>query len=91
MNTKFKSDRLNDPVIKYAGKNVVWLCQSQTAADAMAFLKKQNIADEIVYIYIVDDDERLVGVLPLRKLLNSDSKTRLSDIKKTSYNSQKQH
>jgi len=80
VNTKFKSDRLNDPVIKYAGKNVVWLCQSQTAADAMAFLKKQNIADEIVYIYIVDDDERLVGVLPLRKLLNSDSKTRLSDI-----------
>jgi magnesium transporter len=80
MNTKFKSDRLNDPVMKYAGKNITWLCQSQTVADALAFLKNQNIADEIVYIYIVDEEEHLVGVLPLRRLLNSSSKAKLSSI-----------
>ena len=80
MSTKFKSDRLNDPVMKYAGRNVAWLHQSQTVADAMAFLKNQNIADEIVYIYVVDEDERLVGVLPLRKLLNSSYETKLSSI-----------
>lgn len=80
MNTKFKSDRLNDPVMKYAGKNVVGLCQSQTVEDALSYLKKQNIADEIVYIYIVNEDERLVGVLPLRRLLNSSSKTKLLSI-----------
>jgi len=80
MNTKIKSDRLNDPVIKYAGKNIIKLSQNQTAGDALVFLKNQNITDEIVYIYIVDENESLVGVLPLRRLLNSEHHKKLSSI-----------
>ncbi|MCE5339563.1 MAG: magnesium transporter [Planctomycetaceae bacterium] len=80
MSAKIRTDRLNDPVIKYAGKNVIALPQDNTVAQAMSFLRNQNITDEIVYIYIVDDEQTLVGVLPLRKLLNSDNKDKLSDV-----------
>jgi hypothetical protein len=48
VSTKIKSDRLNDPAIKYAGKNITSLLQNQTVEDALAFLRNQNIADEIV-------------------------------------------
>jgi magnesium transporter len=77
---KIRTDRLNDPVIKYAGKNVVALPQNDTVAQALTFLRNQNITDEIVYIYIVDEDQSLVGVLPLRRLLNSEHKKKLADI-----------
>jgi magnesium transporter len=80
VSAKIRTDRLNDPVIKYAGKNVIALPQDNTVAQAMSFLRNQNITDEIVYIYIVDDEQTLVGVLPLRKLLNSDNKDKLSDV-----------
>jgi magnesium transporter len=78
--TKIRSDRLNDPVIKYAGKNIAALSQDKTVADAIVFLRNQNIADEIIYIYIVDENESLVGVLPLRRLLNSEHHKKLSSI-----------
>lgn len=80
MSTKIKSDRLYDPVIKYAGKNIAKLPQNSTAADAMAYLRNQNITDEIVYIYVVDENESLVGVLPLRRLLNAPLGEKLSNI-----------
>ena len=80
MKTKIGSDRLDDPVIEYAGKSVVAISQDKTVADALAFLKKQNISDVIVYIYIVDENDSLVGVLPLRRLLNSDHDKKLSSI-----------
>jgi len=80
VSAKIRTDRLNDPVIKYAGKNVIALPQDNTVAQAMAFLRNQNITDEIVYIYVVDDENTLVGVLPLRRLLNSDNKDKLSDV-----------
>lgn len=80
MSAKIRTDRLNDPVIKYAGKNPVALSQDDTVGHALSSLRHQNIADEIAYIYIVDEDQKLVGVLPLRRLLNSDNKQKLSDI-----------
>jgi len=77
---KIASDRLNDPVVKYAGKNIIALSQDKTVGEAFDFLRKQNLTDEIVYIYIIDETESLVGVLPLRKLLNSDNHKKLSSI-----------
>lgn len=80
MAAKIRSDRLKDPVIKYAGKNIAALRQNDTVADALAFLRGQNIADEIAYIYIIDENDSLVGVLPLRRLFNSEHHKKLSSI-----------
>jgi len=80
LTAKIRTDRLNDPVIKYAGKNVVALPQNDTVTQALEFLRNHNITDEIVYIYIVDENQALVGVLPLRRLLNADHKQKLADI-----------
>jgi len=77
---KIRSERLNDPVEKYAGKNIIALSQDKTASQALDFIRNQNITDEIAYIYIVDENQSLVGVLPIRRLLNSASNQKLSDI-----------
>mgnify|MGYP001228405801 CR=1 FL=1 len=80
MSSKIRTDRLHEPVVKYAGKNVIALKQTDTVADALAFLKNQNIANEIVYIYVVDENDSLTGVLPLRRLLTSESRQKLANI-----------
>ncbi|HWO77523.1 MAG TPA: magnesium transporter [Bacillus sp. (in: firmicutes)] len=54
---------------------------NQTVRSAMYILKKEApSAETIYYIYVVDADEKLVGVLSLRDLIISDDDTMISDI-----------
>ena len=52
----------------------------QTIEEALNFLREKHVDEEIIYIYVVDEKKRLVGVVPTRKLLLSDLKTPVSDV-----------
>ncbi|MFZ3577928.1 magnesium transporter [Virgibacillus sp. DJP39] len=55
--------------------------QNQTVKDTMAQLKKDGPdAETIYYLYVVDADKRLVGVLSLRDLIISEEETLIEDI-----------
>lgn len=43
-----------------------------TVSEALARIRTNGLGERIVYFYVVDDLERLVGVLPTRRLLTSD-------------------
>ena len=62
-------DNLNRPVLEYAQRRVIALHQDQTIGEALAYLRGQNLGEKIVYFYVVDSDNRLVGVVPVRRLL----------------------
>ena len=47
---------------------------------ALAVIREQGIGEEIVYFYTVDDQERLTGVVPTRRLLTAPLDQRISDI-----------
>jgi CBS domain-containing protein/sporulation protein YlmC with PRC-barrel domain len=53
--------------------------------DAIAAIRAldEDEVETVNYIYLVDDAERLVGVLPLRTLLVADGDARLGDLMKT--------
>lgn len=52
-----------------------------TVDETIQFLReKAPEAEQIYYLYVVDAQQRLVGVLPLRTLITSRSSQRLSDI-----------
>jgi magnesium transporter len=54
---------------------------SETVESAMQILKREAMhAETIYYIYVVDEDKRLVGVLSLRDLLISNDNTMICDI-----------
>ena len=44
--------------------------------------KQAEEVDEIHYVYVVDDDERLRGVLPLKKLITNPSVSKIKHVKK---------
>jgi len=55
----------------------------QTIEEALAFLRDKHIDEEIIYIYVVDDERKLIGVVPTRKLLLSDPETLISNVMDT--------
>ena len=59
---------------------VFTLHESITAGDAIKTLQDQEDAEMVFYLYITDDDDRLVGVISLRILTTTPSTTTLKDI-----------
>ena len=59
---------------------VFTLHESITAGDAIKTLQDQEDAEMVFYLYITDDDDRLVGVISLRVLTTTPSTTTLKDI-----------
>ena len=60
--------------------NVFTLYQNTTCRDALKSLQDQSEAEMVFYLYITDDDDRLVGVASLRALATTPPDTILKDI-----------
>ncbi len=60
---------------------VLALSLEMTAEEALAYLRQHSDHMEMIYnLYIVDDEQRLVGVVSLRQLVVSEPGTRLKDM-----------
>ena len=59
---------------------VFTLHESITAGEAIKTLQDQEGAEMVFYLYITDDDDRLVGVISLRALTTTPSSTKLKDM-----------
>jgi magnesium transporter len=64
-----EKDHLTEPVLTEARRDFVTLPQDITIGEALEQIRKEGVGEKIVYFYVVDDEERLVGVLPTRRLL----------------------
>ena len=60
--------------------DVFTLHENITAGQAIKTLQDQEDAEMVFYLYITDDDDRLVGVISLRALTTTPSSTKLKDI-----------
>ena len=74
------TDYLNQPVGGMAGKDFTALALNLTATGALAQIREHGAAQQIIYFYVVDAEQRLVGVLPTRRLLLAAPDARLQDI-----------
>lgn len=62
-------------------KELVLVNENWTVATCLKEISKQaEDVDEIYYIYVVDDQERLKGVLSLKKLILNSTNTKISNI-----------
>lgn len=71
---------LDDLVDQHARKDFVLLKQDMTVQAALDFIRTQGIGEKLIYLYVADGQQRLVGVLPTRRLLTASLETRLADI-----------
>ncbi len=77
---KPQTNHLSEPILDHTRKDFPLLRQEQTVEDAFNTIRREGIGEKIIYFYVVDEDRRLVGVLPTRRLLTSPSDQRLSAI-----------
>ncbi len=77
MNIKPTYDKL---VTEFARKDFTVLNENLTVEEALRKIRNEGIGERIVYFYAVDDEEKLVGVLPTRRLLTAPLDTKLEDI-----------
>jgi magnesium transporter len=66
---------LNDPVSSHMRTDPTRLKVGQTVGGALDFVRKYPTAGRVVYFYVVDDEDRLKGVVPTRRLLLSEPDT----------------
>jgi magnesium transporter len=56
------------------------LRETMTAHEALEEVRREGIGEKIVYFYVLDEDRRLVGVLPTRRLLTAKLDQRIGDL-----------
>ena len=73
-------EHLEQPVLPYARKDFPELRQEFTVQEALEAIRRQGLGEKVIYFYVVDDNERLLGVLPTRRLLISPPTQRLNEL-----------
>lgn len=80
MQVKPPVEHLNEPVIRFAREDFATLNQKLTIEQALASIRQRGVGENIVYFYVTNDEEQLVGVVPTRRLLMAPLTQTLSDL-----------
>lgn len=62
---------LNDPILLHVRKDYACLKKDMTINQALVTIREHGLGERIIYFYVVDDENRLIGVLPTRRLLSA--------------------
>jgi len=74
------TDNMTDSITTHLNGDAVTLREDLTAAEALKKLRQTDISERIVYLYVLDEDDRLVGVVPVRRLLGSEPQQLIKSI-----------
>ncbi len=65
------ADHLQERITAFVRTDVPTLRRDMTVEQALAAVREHGLGERIVYFYVVDERERVVGVLPTRRLLTA--------------------
>ncbi len=71
---------LNDPVTRHMHQKFIRLRAAQTVGQALQEIRQTGQEGWIVYFYVVDHEDRLVGVIPARRLLLNPPEARIDEL-----------
>jgi magnesium transporter len=74
------SQHLQAPITAYVRKDFPRLRDNMTVQQALDFIRQQGVGEQIVYFYVLDDRDQLIGVLPTRRILTAPLQRRLAEI-----------
>src|SRR5213083_3824513 len=67
-------------VVKHARKDFPLLDADMIVGEALERIRREGVGERVVYFYAVDEQKRLVGVVPTRRLLSARLETPLRQI-----------
>ncbi|HNX50062.1 MAG TPA: magnesium transporter [Thermoanaerobaculaceae bacterium] len=73
-------DHLSRPALELARHDMPLLAADLDVAGALEELRKIELGERVVYLYVVDREQHLVGVLPVRRLLHGQPHEVIQDL-----------
>src|ERR1700704_3834467 len=70
----------NAPAVQYARKDFPLLQVDASVAKALEKIRREGVGERVIYFYAVDQQRRLVGVVPTRRLLTAAPEQTLREI-----------
>jgi magnesium transporter len=80
MNIATRIPDFSAPVAEHARKDFPLLDASMTVGDALERIRREGVGERVIYFYAVDEQKRLMGVLPTRRLLTAPLQTQLREV-----------
>lgn len=68
---RWSADQFHQPALQFARTDMVCVRSSESVAEALTSIRESQTTGRIVYFYVLDEANRLVGVIPTRRLLMS--------------------
>ncbi|MEW6196028.1 MAG: magnesium transporter [Bacteroidota bacterium] len=68
------------PITDFARKDFTALNRNLTIDEALRKIRTEGLGERIVYFYVVDEEQKLVGVLPTRRILTAQPDQKLGEL-----------
>lgn len=75
-----EKDSLSEPVTDHLRTDYPLFSQSTSVQQTLDTIRRTGIDEQVMYFYVVDEERRLQGVIPTRRLLTAMPETMLGDI-----------
>lgn len=70
----------SSPIVEHARKDFPLLEAGMSVAAALERIRREGVGERVIYFFAIDTEQRLVGVLPTRRLLTAPLETPLEEI-----------
>jgi magnesium transporter len=70
----------DSPVLAHARKDFPILDADMTVGDALDRIRREGVGERVIYFYAIDEQKRLAGVVPTRRLLTAPLESPLREI-----------
>ena len=70
----------DEPIAAHARRDLPLLQARMSVQEALDQIRREGVGERVIYFYAVDEERRLVGVLPTRRLLTAPLETSLAEI-----------
>ncbi len=70
----------DEPIAAHARKDLPLLQARMSVQEALDQIRREGVGERVIYFYAVDEESRLVGVLPTRRLLTAPLESLLEEI-----------
>lgn len=75
-----QTEHLHQPITALANTDFTALSADLSVGAALAQVRERGLGQQIIYFYVVDPAQRLIGVVPTRRLLTAPLEARLTEI-----------
>jgi len=80
MNVAARIPDFEVPVVEHARKDFPLLNANMTVGEALERIRREGVGERVIYFYAIDEEKRLVGVVPTRRLLTAPLETELREV-----------